>query len=322
MPRTRIIRRRLPNTVASRRAQRVIPVAEDVSNPPPSPQLRRRRRHASQTNVIPYRQQQPITRTIWRGPVDREFRHGEWLHVSDLVHTCIRKMALSEQLNIPMPMQQIWDGQGITFKIGEAIAEFVTTKVEERDDQIYGMWKCDCKEDNLIIGPMTKAEAEMQNEGCSMCNQKALNYKEMTFRNEALQLLGNVDLCFLYDALLITEIKSMARTSWDRLTHPIPDHIVQVVIYWWLARELGIRLYDSVSIMYVCKEWKFGSPYKEYVVNAEENLDLVEPYLEEARQYIAFKRGDGPLPIRVTCDTPEDTRAGKCEFCNECFEDG
>lgn len=311
-------RRRMPNSLRSRRRERSVAETTEVLSNDDTVTSTRTRARRSPYDVVAYRQQEPITRTIWRGPVTRDFRYGDDMHVSDLIYTCVRKMALSNHLNLPMPQQDIWDGQGITFKIGEAVAEFIIDKVMDRENNIYGMWTCGCS-DQEVIGPCTFEELDPEHDICMRCSQPITKYKEISIRYPEFHLVGNIDLCFMYDALLVTELKSMAKASWEKLKRPLPDHIVQVCLYWWMMREAGVRIYDSVSILYVCKEWKFGSPYKEYVIKPEELMHIITPYLDEAEAYENFANNDGPLPERTLCSSAEDTRATKCEFCNECF---
>jgi hypothetical protein len=119
------------------------------------------------------------------------------------------------------------------------------------------------------------------------------------------------------------EVKSITNNSnqFSDLRRPLPDHKTQILLYWWMAREQGIPLWDSVSVIYANKNYTMGSPYKEYILTPTSLLDSIEGYLEEARELKQFRASKERehIPSRTLCATVSSPRAKQCQFCNICF---
>jgi len=228
--------------------------------------------------------------------------------------------ALSHLRKVPLPAQQLWDAQRITFDIGETIGNFVVNKAMENDGRIFGSWGCHCAEQKTTAN-CTRAEA-LDSPACPDCGHKYDRYLEVDLYHEELMLAGHADLGMMWDEYVyLTEVKSAnANTMQDYENRPNREHVLQLIFYYWLALQQGIRVHTTGSVLYVRKEWMIGSPYVEHQINLEEEVHLLEPYLEEARQYTEAMKG-GALPTRTVCDTPYETRATKCMLCMECFKD-
>lgn len=145
-------------------------------------------------------------------------------------------------------------------------------------------------------------------------------------RDDDLWIVGNPDL-LLYlpdlDAIHITELKSIAPDQFKELTRPKPDHVLQVVFYWYLMNKLGYHLTDKVSIFYATKGWVFGStkPYREFVIHPQLELHRLEDMIEDARAHkAAIQDKQAPLPLRTLCASPGAKEAKNCSVCEICFE--
>lgn len=249
------------------------------------------------------------------GPKPNGFRDGEFLHVSDLLNKCIRMIALSDRFGSKLSGEPLWDNMLVTFAIGNAIHDFVRYKVGATSPgDIYGTWSCVC-EQSRHTG--TKAEAEAIG-ACEVCNKPLDQYHEFCLENTEYMITGSVDLTLLIDGIFyFTEIKSIKKEDWDAINRPLPLHILQIVFYWWLARQLNLPVYDKVSVLYVTKGHVFGSPYKEFVIDPAEHVHRLDPYLEDAKALKEAKEG-GDLPIRL-CPEIRSPQAKKCEEATVCF---
>ena len=259
----------------------------------------------------------PLTRTLFTGPVLRGLRGGTYLHVSDLIYRCIRKKALSQKLRLPVAAEELWDSQSITFRLGEAIGDFVVDRAIDRDGRVFGRWKCRCGR----LTPNMLREDALKIRPCRRCGGYYDQYAEFHLTNDQYALVGNCDLALMWDqGLYLNEVKSINADGFDALDTggPHMDHIVQLLFYSFMAREMGYEIYDRGSIFYVKKEFKIGSPYKEFKLVYEDHAHHIEPYLEEAMHYARFLQ-DGTLPERIMCNNIDEPTALKCQFCLDCF---
>lgn len=248
----------------------------------------------------------------------RPFRSGEYLHVSDLIGKCVRKIALAERHQIPMPPQRMTDSQEITFAQGDCIGDFVVDRViSGHAAKVYARWSCQCG--SYVTGPMTKGEVDSTT--CPACNTPRTKHIEMSVRDEELKVTGHIDLVLLLDngAFYLTELKSIAADAWKELSRPLPEHVIQIVFYWAFAQRLGWRLTDRVSIVYTTKGMVFkGAPYKEFTIYPQEHLHRLADYFADAAARKSALLG-GALPARTACPSIDCTQAKKCEMASLCF---
>jgi hypothetical protein len=156
---------------------------------------------------------------------------------------------------------------------------------------------------------------------CDKCQSPLLNHAELQVIDDTDKIVGHIDLALYMNALLIVEVKSMARPQFEELNRPQPDHIVQTLLYWRLfERKRTISLYDKVSILYVCKDWKIGTPFKEFVVDVPSNYERATSYLIEARQLNDYRTGTSSAPPpRTLCSSRSQKRAQSCPAAVACF---
>lgn len=252
----------------------------------------------------------------------REHRPGNHLHVSDLLKHCVRKLAIVKKHGIPVRHERLSMWDEIAFRQGDALHDLVRERTGlAADDMIWGKWKCKCG--HLYHDePCTLSEID-PDDICPHCGTPTDNYGEVSMRDDDLMLVGNPDLLLYfrdYDAYHVNEIKSLAHNHWEEIARPQPEHVLQVLLYWYLMRKLGYRLTDMVSIIYVSKGYLFNStkPYKEFMIYPAEHLHRIDPYLEDAR-LLKLSRTSSKLPVRLACKTIDSTKARKCEACDICF---
>jgi len=257
-----------------------------------------------------------MTSRVAGHPIPNAFREGEYLHVSDLLGKCTRMIALSDQTGTPIAGESLWDNMLVTFAIGNAIHDYVRSKVARTSpEEMYGTWKCVCGH-HEYKGTYSDAKRKAP---CSKCGKDLTEYHELVLRNDYYMIVGSVDLTLLFArAFYFCEIKSIKKEDWDEITRPIPLHILQIVFYWWLATELGLPVHKQVSVLYVTKGHVFGSPYKEFVIDPTEHLHRLTEYLEDALALKKAKKRKGVLPVRL-CPKTDSPQAKKCEMNSLCF---
>lgn len=239
------------------------------------------------------------------------------IHVSDLLYKCGRRLALAHVYDIAIAEDPIFDSLSLTFRQGEAIHDHVRDVIAgKHPEKVWGKWTCPCEEtsyEGVYAGALEHDE-------CPSCGKKPLKHNEIPILNEEFNVIGSPDLeLFWSNAFYITELKSMAARYWDELERPVPEHVIQVLMYWDLKRSAGYNLHDHVSILYVNKEYRPRNPYKEFTIYVPENLDRLASYYTEALAIKGAIEG-GDLPERKVCSSPQSREAKKCEVCTLCFE--
>lgn len=262
-----------------------------------------------------------ITEILRKCPVERSpFRKGP-LHVSDVIGKCIRRIALSEHLAKPMPAAPVSDSMGLTFAQGTAIHDFVKQRfISGHPDMLYGKWACLCG--NTITEPMVREEVPSRL--CPDCGGEASRYVECDILDSELGMIGSPDVIFYMRHLRLyypVELKSLAYDDWKEIVRPKPDHIVQILFYWYFMKRAGFNVPSQVSIIYVSKGYLFKSPYKEFVIQVGSYEDVEKRlacFLDDARALKAFREG-GELPPRVVCSSMSAKDAKECHVCVACF---
>lgn len=251
----------------------------------------------------------------------RHRRAGQHIHVSDLLSRCQRKLALIERNDLPHRAQRLSIMDALTFRMGEALHDVIKERAAlGKPEAVWGKWKCTCGHLHHAE-PCTFAQVDLQ-DVCEYCGTPTTQYVEVSMFYDQLMLVGNPDLLLYleqFDAYHVTELKSIAHAQWEELTRPKPEHVIQVLFYYWIMQQLGYRLTDRVTILYGTKGYLFkGSPFKEFSIKVGPEIHRLEPYLEEARALMNSRNG-GELPPRTMCAGDTSVEARKCEVCNLCF---
>ncbi len=258
------------------------------------------------------------TYIVRAGQHAEDFRDGDYLHVSDIIHKCSRMIALAKRYNVKLNMGQLPESAGLTFAMGRAIETYVRNKFKQNAaDKLWGGWHCNCGK-KTFEGTYEQAR---QQTVCQHCHTKPEHYIEMVIENDEYMFSGSIDITLLEGkALHLVEVKSIKHDNWKDLSRPIPEHLVQILSYWWLAKQAGYDVYDSVSILYCTKGYvMFGSPYKEFVLQPSKLMRRLEEFLEEAGLLNEAINNNGPIPIRV-CQRPDQGEAKTCPMATICFQ--
>lgn len=249
-------------------------------------------------------------------PTTQRFRKGTHLHVSDVVKKCVRKMALMQRMNMTHPAETIYDGQGVTFAIGEALHDFVKGRfIAAHPDKVWAEWSCPCDATREVaIFNRRKVQT------CPVCKCAVNKHNEVAFEHTDYPLVGNPDLVLWleeYGAFLVVEIKSINAANYKELVRAEPDHKVQVCWYWDLLKVNKMPVLDKVSVLYVNKEFSFKLPYTEFLIDPKDE-SILESYREDLNDYMIATDG-GPLPPRVFCGSSTSPHAKKCPVAVTCF---
>jgi hypothetical protein len=250
-------------------------------------------------------------------------RRDGYLHVSDLIgkNKCVRKIAIAGKYGTPVRPSRLSVFDRLVFAIGDAIHDMVKKiATEGAPDRIWGKWKCQC-------GHLFHDEPCLQSEIdpddiCELCHTGSVYYREVSVFNEEYGIVGNPDL-LLYltevDAFHVTELKSIAHEAWEELARPMPEHVLQVVFYWFLMAMAGYRLTDRISVVYITKGYRFkGDAHKEFMIDPRAELHRLVPYLEDARA-AKLSAEEERYPARKMCSNEFSSQAKKCEVCTTCF---
>jgi hypothetical protein len=250
-----------------------------------------------------------------------KFRDGEHIHVSDLINKCVRQIALSKELDLPMPAQIITASMGLTFAQGEAIHDYIKSMMlsKYRKD-MYGMWSCKCGETKT---DQPSYYAKVVDSVCESCGGPLDRYEELVLEHPRWRVRGSPDIVMRVSSkgvLYPIEIKSIAHDQWKVLTRAKPEHVIQVVFYWYLLKELGYPVSSVVSVVYATKGFVFsGTPFKEFVLDAEASLKYIDDYIEDAKALARYYK-TGELPPRWKCASNSCPDAKKCHVVMECFQ--
>lgn len=250
----------------------------------------------------------------------RHRRPGEYVHVSDLIGKCMRRVALLERHELPERAGRLTLMDLLTFRMGEAVHDVAKERTAlGAPDNVWGKWKCKCGH-LYHEEPCVYSEVD-QEDICERCGTATTEYVEVSMRDEDLLIVGNPDLLLYFgdiDAFHVNEIKSLAHKQWEEISRPKPEHVIQALFYWYLMRKLGYRMTDRITIIYFTKGYVFqGKPYKEFSYLAEEVLHRLDDFLEDA-QALKQSREGGELPAR-TCPSADCPEGRKCEVTNVCF---
>lgn len=254
-------------------------------------------------------------------PPYQTFREGKYTHVSDIISKCARKIALVRRLGANHTPKQLLDGHALTFAQGDAIHDFIKKRfVQSHPTKVWAQWGCRCGE--TVTLPMLYS-AIRPSDKCPSCGQIPREYVEVVLEDDEHEVVGSPDLLLYledYRAHYVTEVKSISKDGWESLTRPMPDHVIQGLFYWKLMESKGYPLIDQFSILYVKKEYTWQLPYKEFIVRPKEQMHRLDTFLEDLGVLAAARNPKNPLPIRVTCSTPDAPEAKQCAVCTTCFQ--
>lgn len=281
--------------------------------------VRRKRRKAADNKQLRPFTPGPVLRPILseKNTTPEVFRHGDYLHVSDLLKECVRKVALADLLKKRILKDPLHLNIELVFEQGHAVENFLVNQLTRRSpSKIWSRWTCRCR---LIEVRGTYEEAR-DHAHCIKCGSPAKYHNEVSYQDDEYLLSGSVDIHYVEDGAFIPlESKSDNANKWMERHKAEPDHVLQVLNYWRMMRNKGLPMHDKAVVAYTGKDVYRTYPVKEYPQHASKSMKRLEPLLEEAAQWAEFKKR-GTLPTRTCCDTPNHPKARKCPFVVECFE--
>ena len=253
-----------------------------------------------------------------RNRTPEPFRHDEYLHVSDLLRECIRKVAISEVVERPILRDPLYFNIQLVFEQGRAVERFLTEQLKAKlPKELYGHWRCSCE----LVNFTGTYEQALDESPCPKCETKPVNYHEIQYKDNEYMISGSVDFhLFREGALIPIESKSVNASRWQEMTSADPNHVSQVLMYWHLMNRKKFPLHDVAVIMYTGKDIYRGYPIKEYPQHASRSMNRIEVLIEEASEWSAFKH-NGALPPRRCCTSERSPKARKCQFAQECFHE-
>jgi hypothetical protein len=235
------------------------------------------------------------------------------VHLSELVSLCARQHCLMLQLGMATT-SPVTGAHRVMWKIGRAVEAHVRQQlVDGMPMDAFGRWRCICSRTEFL----GHRPAEQR---CSHCGQRVTNYHEMTLVDETNGVVGNPDIVLRHGGRYVsTEIKSRERGAWEEMREPLANHVMQAAGYRRLLQTSGFPVHDDVVLIYVSKDFAWGSPYKEFHVRItrrhEEQLDSLFAEAKLVRDYLAT----GTLPPRVICTHPSGRKAKGCTVNAQCF---
>jgi hypothetical protein len=242
-----------------------------------------------------------------------------YVHVSSLSgNFCAREYSIAHHEKLAM-YETYTGGHKITFKIGRAVEDHIRSNIisEVGKKNIFARWNCECGEGTRV---------GLFKEAFCKCGKPLDNFDEPAISDEENGVVGRPDLVLYHDKTLhITEIKSIKKEStafgpgWDDLTEPLESHIKQNIFYPPLLQSLNLPVSPIVTFIYCTKDFKFGSPYKEFRIDTSlpEYQKLRQELLLEAKQVKEFTKS-GKSPERI-CLSENSPLAKKCKVAFRCF---
>lgn len=260
-----------------------------------------------------------------RTPEQARKTHGEehWLHASTLIHACTRELALHRAYGAMQTHNEVYGPDRIVWAMGRAAEAHLRKQFIAacNFEHIYGDWRCNCESEQFV----GYHPADRQ---CQRCGSGLDNYHEINLANSQYRVTGAPDLLYDHHGYIVPiEVKSMKKRAaqgktdgFDNLMGPKSEHIMQVLTYRRLLELAGFRVHDEAIIIYVCKDYCIGSPYKEFHVDATDPAygEYAEEILSRAQQVYNATRS--LLPPRLSkCETMDSTRAKSCPLVARCF---
>lgn len=247
----------------------------------------------------------------------------QYTHVSALIGVCPRRHLLAHvhklerQNPVNASMRLVW-------ALGRAAEHHVRTQFIEAMQKrtVLGTWVCKC-------GFLKKEGLYEDALACPRCRVKATTYKESPLFDHYARITGSPDMLYLRldtNKIRVVECKSIKKDDFEKLTKPKADHILQAMAYNELLRINGLPQDEAITVIYVCKDYQFSSPYKEFQVVRDAHYDAqIRAMWNSANQIATGIRDvsdgfDPQMPDRLpTCSTDSSLTAKNCDCVGLCF---
>jgi hypothetical protein len=240
---------------------------------------------------------------------------GEYIHVSSLIGFCARQHGILRKEDRTV-LQSVTGGHKVMWRIGRAVENHIREQllITSRNQGVYGNWTCRC-------GSATHRGHISAGMTCQACNGPVDQYGEFTLYDTVNGIVGNPDYLFDYQkAVAVVEIKSMNAAQFKDLNAPMGNHILQAGMYYDMIKQNGMTPHEEVVFLYCTKEFKFGSPYKEFHVNVAKDTLLAErdELRSAAKEYHTLFARDEIAP-RTMCRSADSALAKTCPVVATCF---
>ena len=242
--------------------------------------------------------------------------HTGYTHVSTIAKAvCVREYALAANYN-RQASNALTGGHRLLFAYGRTAENHIReTAIRAFNGAVYGKWKCACGNiEHIGTRPAVT---------CQQCGKPADRYREEPVFNHEFRVVGNPDLPIMISRthMAIVEIKSLPGDEWRDLTEPKSEHVTQAILYGWMKRTAGFTVHDNIILLYATRNFRWGSPYKEFHVSLsdpakQERLALSLEAAAQIRDALANRTVPARLPA---CTSVSDRRARDCPQCAFCF---
>lgn len=237
-----------------------------------------------------------------------------YTHVSSLIGLCPRQLVLMRRED-RLLLNTVTGGHRVMWRIGRAVETHIRDQYisARRRQGIIGQWKCRCEE--------TVRVGFHQSVVCAKCNGPTDHYHELPLFDHTAKVVGNPDILIAHNgAVVVVEIKSMNAEQFAEINAPLGNHVFQAGMYHDLLPNMGYRAHRQAVIIYCTKQFKYGSPYKEY------HVDMTSPALQADRSSavrraaeVAHAMDTNSLPARTMCTGPTSTMARQCPVVTSCM---
>lgn len=245
----------------------------------------------------------------------RAGNYNGYVHVSSLVYNfCGRQYAIAAKEALPL-FETVTGGHKVTWKIGRAVEEHVRDAFINQygKEKIFAHWLCRDAEHRYDAGHQGYVGLWRPVE-CK-CGKPIDKFAEPAIKDEANGVIGSPDLVFIYKGILhIIEIKSMKKDQWEELQEPLDTHLAQNSFYPYLLESSGKKVSYHVHYIYVTKDFQWGSPYKEFVVDMKE-----EKYVKNRNELLSEAKALKEGNTERICPGFNAPLAKKCPVQSRCF---
>mgnify|MGYP001279864521 CR=1 FL=1 len=246
---------------------------------------------------------------------------GQYTHLSSLIDFCPRMQVLARDHNVQPITRGATGGHRVMWRIGRAVEAHIREQYIRGTDwnNVLGTWKCNCGQ---IKHENTHYDHKWRS--CKSCRSKPRNYVEMGLLDHEHKVVGSPDMVLFTGTAgyLPVEIKSMNAEQFATLEAPVPDHVFQVLGYQKLLRVSGYQVHPNAILIYCVKDFRWGSPYKEFTIDPRNFPHVVQQIDEAFLRAKAIHETDGLPPRMTACGSPTDTRPKQCPLLAQCFMRG
>lgn len=255
-----------------------------------------------------------------------------YVHVSSLSKSfCARQYAIAIKENLPL-YETVVGGMRVVWAQGRASEDHVRDTMIRKYGlmNFYAKWGCEFSATDHDKNH-TYHQRFFKPAKC-MCGGDINKLWEPHLYDNNHKVVGRPDLVFRYNNWVhIVECKSIKseidspnknqHVTFEDITSPIKDHLNQAMFYPDLLKkqEPSFNVSFHVRYVYIAKAFKFGSPYKEFVV------DHGTPAYERARRELFEEASQikdfvetGDLPPRV-CPMFGAPMSKACAVAARCF---